>query len=124
MSAEQDDRWPALVSYTTSDRAGYVKRYLPHLARACMADARVDLLVALDGPDPETRAFCEQWDVALLFSDMNRGQIHHMSLFSEAEGSERTGETTVLGERIVHFNYGSAEFNAFTREGLQKVGNL
>jgi hypothetical protein len=165
MSEPQDDRWRALVSCTTADRAGYVRRYLPHLARACVSDPRLDLLVALDGPDPETRAFCRQWDVPLLFSDtregvglsknrvlerfpdydyyffleddlevldgsifrrhvefMDAGEMHHMSLFSKAEGGQPTGESTVLGERIVHFSYGSAEFNAFTQEGLLKVG--
>jgi hypothetical protein len=159
------DPWRALITFTTSNRPSYVKRCLPHLARACAGDQRLSILVALDGNDTETRAFCAQWEVPLLYSDvregvglsknrvlksfpdcdyyffleddvevldgslfashidlMRAGGIHHMSLFDRSDGQGQTGETMVLGQRIVHFSYGSAEFNAFTREGLEQVG--
>ena len=159
------DAWRALVAYTTCNRVGFVKRCLPHLAHACLSDNRLDLLVALDGDDPETRALCADWEVPLLYSEkregvglsknrvlesfpdyeyyffleddlevldgsvfarhvdlMRAGGIHHMSLFNADDGSECVAETSVLGQRVLHFNYGSAEFNAFTREGLQTVG--
>lgn len=53
---------------------------------------------------------------------MRAGTIHHMALFGEDEGTQRTGEASVLGRRIVHFGYGSAEFNVFTKVGLERVG--
>ncbi|HEX3801327.1 MAG TPA: glycosyltransferase family A protein [Solirubrobacteraceae bacterium] len=159
------DAWRALVAFTTSNRGVYAKRSLPHLARACLSDPRLDLVVALDGDDPETRAVCAQWHIPLIYSEAREGVglsknrvlkrfpdydyyffleddvevldgavfarhvalmrtsgIHHMSLFDYAEGRGLRSETSVLGQRLVHFSYGSAEFNAFTREGIQKVG--
>jgi hypothetical protein len=65
--------WSALVTFTTSNRVAFVKRCLPWLARACATDARLSLLVALDGDDPETRSLCGQWDVPLLYSDAREG---------------------------------------------------
>jgi hypothetical protein len=53
---------------------------------------------------------------------MRSSGIHHMALFDEDAGGERVCESSVLGERIVHFRYGSAEFNVFTSEGLAQVG--
>jgi hypothetical protein len=157
--------WSALVTFTTSNRVAFVKRCLPWLARACASDGRLALLVALDGDDPGTRAFCRQWDVPLLYSDAREGVglsknrvvqhfpdydyyffleddieildgalfarhvelmqaagIHHMALFGREEGRGALSETTVLGERIVSFAYGSAELNVFTRTGLERVG--
>lgn len=157
--------WRALVAFTTSNRAAYVRRCLPHLARACISDPRLSLLVALDGDDAETREFCRHWETPLLFSEEREGVglsknrvverfpdydyyffveddievldgalfarhvelmrasgIHHMSLFGESERGKPIGETAVNGVRILHFNYGSAEFNAFTRDGLKRVG--
>lgn len=157
--------WTALVAFTTSNRATFVRRCLPHLAKACDADERLSLLVALDGDDADTRDLCRRWSVPLLFSEqregvglsknrvlkrfpeydyyffieddmevldtalferhvelMRAGNLHHMSLFAEAEGREPLGESSVLGERIVHFGYGSAEFNAFSSTGLHAVG--
>ncbi len=159
------DAWRALVAFTTSNRAVYAKRYLPHLARACVSDTRIDLVVALDGDDAETRALCAQWHVPLICSEAQEGVglsknrvlerfpdydyyffleddvevldgsvfarhvelmqasgIHHMSLFDYAEGRGPRFETSALGQRLVHFGFGSAEFNAFTREGLDRVG--
>jgi hypothetical protein len=166
VSADGDvEAGTALVVFTTSNRPAYVRRCLPHLARACLTDRRLALLVALDGDDPETRAFCTRWEVPLLYSDAREGVglsknrvlthfsdydyyffleddvevldgsvfqrhielmrasgIQHMSLFEESDGTEPIGETVVLGRRIVHFRYGSAEFNAFTQKGLERVG--
>lgn len=65
--------WRALIAFTTAQRAGYVKRCLPQLVNACGADARLAVLVALDGDDPETRSFCSTWDVPLLYSDTREG---------------------------------------------------
>ena len=157
--------WRALVVFTTSNRADYVKRCFPHLARACAGDPRLELLVALDGDDVQTREFCSEWEIPLIYSDaregvglsknrvlesfpeydfyffleddlelldvspfityvelMRAGNIHHMSLFAESEGHDVRGESTVLGHRLVHFGYGSGEFNAFSRVGLKQVG--
>ena len=158
-------RWSGLVVFLTSNRGSYVKRCLPQLARACAAEASLDVLVALDGSDLATRALCNEWRVPLLYSEkqegvglsknrvlerfpcydyyffleddlelldgrvfarhvalMNAAGIHHMALFGPGEGRERVGEVVVLGERIVHYRYGSAEFNVFTRTGLERVG--
>lgn len=66
-------RWRALVAFTTCERSGYVRRCLPQLAHACRSEPRVDVLVALDGDDPQTREFCAQWEVPLLYSDAREG---------------------------------------------------
>ncbi len=63
----------ALVCITTCERPDCLRRYLPHFARFCAADPRFPLLVALDGPDEETRRFCEQWRVPLLHSQEREG---------------------------------------------------
>jgi hypothetical protein len=160
------DGWRALVALTTSNRGAYVKRCLPHLARACVSDTRLELLVALDGDDPETREFCARWHVPLLYSEAREGVglsknrvlerfpgydyyffleddvevldgtvfarhvalmqaagIHHMSLYSQrSELPRSTGQTVVDGQRVVHYPYGHADLNAFSRAGLERVG--
>jgi len=63
----------ALVCITTCERPGYLRRYLPHFARACMEDPRLSLLVSLDGADEETRRFCDEWRVPLLHSEEREG---------------------------------------------------
>src|SRR5262249_55819252 len=48
--------------------------------------------------------------------------IHHFSLF-EARGIRKPqSESSVAGRRVVHAGFGGADFNFFTREGLQRVG--
>ncbi len=66
-------RWRALVAFTTCDRSGYVRRCLPQLAHACRSEPRVDVLVALDGDDTQTREFCTEWEVPLLYSEAREG---------------------------------------------------
>jgi hypothetical protein len=158
--------WRALVAFTTSNRSAYVKRCFPELARAALGDQRLDLLVALDGDDAETRAVCAEWNIPLLYSDEREGVglsknrvlehfpdydyyffleddvevldgtvfarhvelmqasgIQHMSLYSQrGELPPSTGETIVRGQRIVHYPYGHADLNAFTRASLERVG--
>ncbi|MFL5902039.1 MAG: glycosyltransferase family 2 protein [Solirubrobacterales bacterium] len=58
---------------TTCERPNFLRRYLPHFARFCANDPRFRLLVALDGPDEETRRFCEEWQVPLLHSQEREG---------------------------------------------------
>lgn len=58
---------------TTCQRVRYVRRYLPHFARACVEDPRYSLLVSLDGVDAETIRFCDEWEVPLLYSDEQEG---------------------------------------------------
>jgi hypothetical protein len=165
MTAAPNADWRGLVAFLTSNRIGFVKRCLPPLARACLVDSRLSLLVALDGDDKETRAFCAEWNVPLLYSEaregvglsknrvlerfpdydyyffveddleivdgalfarqvelMQAGAIHHLAIFGEGERGKPISEMTLLGERIVQYEYGSAEFNAFTRTGLERVG--
>lgn len=69
--ASAEDR--ALICVTTCNRVGLLRRYLPHLARFCRDDPRFHLLVALDGDDPATRTFCEEWEVPLVHSDVREG---------------------------------------------------
>jgi hypothetical protein len=63
----------ALICVTTCQRPGHLKRYLPHLARACADDERFSLLVSLDGPEPESERFCAEWEVPLLRSERREG---------------------------------------------------
>lgn len=65
--------WRALVAFTTSSRPQYVKRCLPQLACLCRNDPRLSVIVALDGDDQQTRAFCSQWEVPLIYSDVREG---------------------------------------------------
>jgi hypothetical protein len=62
-----------LVCITTCERPRYLRRYLPHFAQFCAQDSRFPLLVALDGPDEETRRFCEEWEVPLIYSEQREG---------------------------------------------------
>ena len=68
-----EPQYRALVCITTCERAGYLRRYLPHFAAFCARDSRFPLLVALDGDDAETRRFCEEWQVPLLCSREREG---------------------------------------------------
>ena len=63
----------ALVCVTSCRRLRYLRRYLPHFARFCADDPRFSLLVSLDGNEADTRRFCEQWEVPLLYSDEREG---------------------------------------------------
>ena len=63
----------ALVCVTTCQRLRYLRRYLPHFARFCADDPRFSLLVSLDGDEADTRRFCEEWEVPLLYSDQREG---------------------------------------------------
>ena len=155
----------ALVCVTTCRRAGYLRRYLPHLAAFCARDPRFSLLVSLDGPDEETLRFCEQWEIPLLHSERREGvgisknralesfpgfdyyffleddvelidgavfpahvelaqasEIHHFSLFSRRKLRAYTEHSTIAGRDVAHGESGSASFNFFTREGLERVG--
>lgn len=53
---------------------------------------------------------------------MQEADIHHMSLFTDARSYVPVSETRVAGGLICHYNYGGAQFNAFTRAGLERVG--
>ncbi len=157
--------WRALVAFTTSNRGHFVKRCLPQVAYECRSDERLAFLVALDGDDPETRAFCAEWQVPLLYSDIREGVgisknrvlerfpefdyyffleddvevvdgtvfarhvdlmraagIHHMSLFTDVKSYTPVAETATSEGLIRHYNYGGAQLNAFTRQGLVQVG--
>jgi hypothetical protein len=63
----------ALVCITTCERPGYIRRYLPHFAQFCARDPRFCLLVSLDGPEPETVRFCEEWRIPLVHSEEREG---------------------------------------------------
>jgi hypothetical protein len=63
----------ALICVTTCQRLRYLRRYLPHFARFCVEDPRFSLLVSLDGTESETLAFCEAWEVPLVYSDESEG---------------------------------------------------
>ncbi len=67
------DDYRALICVTTCERLGHLRRYLPHLARYCVEDARFRLVVALDGTDPDYLAFCERWDIPLVYADAREG---------------------------------------------------
>lgn len=62
-----------LICITTCQRLAYLRRYLPHFARAVVEDPRYSLLVSLDGSEDETVEFCRQWEVPLLYSDRREG---------------------------------------------------
>jgi hypothetical protein len=63
----------ALVCVTTCQRLVYLRAYLPHVARVCADDPRFTLVVSLDGTDPETLSFCNEWGVPLVYSDLREG---------------------------------------------------
>ncbi len=67
------DTYRALVAITTCQRPHYLKRYLPHFAGFCARDARFSLLVSLDGAEPETLRFCEEWQIPLIHSAEREG---------------------------------------------------
>lgn len=67
------EAYEALICVTTCRRVGALKRYLPHLARWCVTDPRFRLVVALDGDDPDTRAFCDRWEIPLVWSERREG---------------------------------------------------
>ncbi len=67
------DAYEALICVTTCQRVGALRRYLPHLARFCAADPRFRLVVALDGDEADTRAFCDRWEIPLVWSDRREG---------------------------------------------------
>ena len=48
--------------------------------------------------------------------------IHHFSLFSRRKLRTYTGRSTIAGRDVAHGESGSASFNFFTREGLERVG--
>lgn len=48
--------------------------------------------------------------------------IHHFSLFEPRGVRKPIGESRVRGRRIVHGLFGGAQFNFFTRAGLEQVG--
>jgi hypothetical protein len=73
VSRAADDPYQALVCVTTCQRVRYLRRYLPHFARACAEDPRLSLLVSLDGPDQETIEFCESWEIPLVHSEEQEG---------------------------------------------------
>lgn len=63
----------ALICVTTCQRPHFLHRYLAHFAAFCRDDPRFHLLVALDGDDRETRTFCDEWQIPLVFSDTREG---------------------------------------------------
>jgi hypothetical protein len=67
------DDYRALICVTTCRRLGHLRRYLPHLARFCVGDPRFALVVALDGDDADYLAFCEEWEIPLVFADEREG---------------------------------------------------
>lgn len=48
--------------------------------------------------------------------------VHHMSLFEPRAIRQPISRATLLGHDVVYCAYGSADFNFFTRTGLQRVG--
>jgi hypothetical protein len=48
--------------------------------------------------------------------------IHHFSLFEPGGVRKPVGESKVAGRRIVHARFGGADFNFFTRVGVERVG--
>jgi Glycosyl transferase family 2 len=68
-----DSRYRALICVTTCERPGYLRRYLPHFARFCAGDPRFSLVVSLDGSDPETERFCDEWEIPLIRSEEREG---------------------------------------------------
>lgn len=48
--------------------------------------------------------------------------IHHFSLFVRDGIRKPTGESVIGDRRVAHCLYGGADFNFFTREGLERVG--
>lgn len=48
--------------------------------------------------------------------------IHHFSLFEPGGVRRPTGESTVLGTRVVHGLYGGGQLGFYTREALERVG--
>lgn len=67
------DDYRALICVTSCRRLGFLRRYLPHLARFCVEDPRFRLVVALDGTDPEYLDFCDRWQVPLVYADACEG---------------------------------------------------
>jgi hypothetical protein len=48
--------------------------------------------------------------------------IHHFSLFVRGGARNLIGESLIAGRRVRHCQYGGADFNFFTGEGLRHVG--
>lgn len=73
MTPEAEPDFRALICITTCLRPAHLRRYLPHFAAFCRDDPRFRLLVALDGDDRETRTFCDEWEIPLVYSDTREG---------------------------------------------------
>ncbi len=63
----------ALVCITACRRFWALRRYLPHYAEFCDRDPRFELLVTLDGTEPEYVDFCGRWQIPLVYSDEREG---------------------------------------------------
>src|SRR4051812_45090769 len=63
----------ALIAITTCRRLEYLRSYLPHFAAFCAGDPHFDLVVAIDGTEEDTLAFCEDWSIAAVYSDEREG---------------------------------------------------
>jgi hypothetical protein len=48
--------------------------------------------------------------------------IHHFSLFERGGIRKPVGESTIAGWQVIHSRFGAADFNFFTRQGLERVG--
>lgn len=123
--------WRALIAITTCNRLEYVRRYLPHFAAHCVADPRFQLVVAIDGPDAESLAFCDQWDIPAVYSDEREGvgisKNRVLSCFADydyyffveddvelLDGSVFPAHVTLAQASSVH------HFSLFERNGLRR----
>jgi hypothetical protein len=67
------EEYRALICITTCQRQMLLARHLPHFANLTARDPRFSLLVAIDGTEPETLAFCSRWNLPAVYSDEREG---------------------------------------------------
>ncbi|CAA6812581.1 MAG: Unknown protein [uncultured Sulfurovum sp.] len=126
-----------------------------------------DFIVSLDGMDKESIAYCNKYNIPLLYSETNEGvgisknrvlkefceydnyffieddvellnadvfdlhlqlskelNIQHFSLFEERRIRGRKDSLSHGKHNIIQSMYGSAQFNFFTKKGLEIVGGF
>jgi hypothetical protein len=125
-----DSTFRALVCVTTCERTAYLRRCLPHFARACAQDPRLSLLVSADGADPATREFCRRWNVPLIHSDVREGvglsKNRALSLFGDfdhyffLEDDVEILDQNVFAQHVGAWqDSGIHHFSLFRRSGIR-----
>jgi hypothetical protein len=94
-------------------------------------DPRLSLLVSLDGPDPETVGFCNDWEVPLIYSEQPEGvgisknrvleRYPDFDYYFFVEDDVELMDDTVFKVHIeISRTSGIHHFSLFERDGIRK----